>query len=74
MTLKTRKTMQATNSTAIAMSVKQPVGTNHFQFRCHQFPRGGCGIESEGGGDELGSIAPFCPAMKLKSRNLGSRS
>src|SRR5437867_2919468 len=67
--------MQTTNSTAIAMKVRQPVGTNHFQFRDHQFRRGGCGIEGKGGGGvagELDSIASFSRSTKSKSRNFTS--
>ena len=33
-----------------AMNVRQPVGTNHFQFRCHQFRWGGIGAAGSGGG------------------------
>src|SRR5438105_9479343 len=49
-TLKTKKKMQTTKMTPSTMNVKQPVGTNHFQFRDHQPPRGGCGVN--GGGVE----------------------
>src|SRR5437016_11300916 len=70
MTLNTKKTMQTTNSTASAMRVRQPVGTNHFQFRCHQFRRGGCDVSGGGGGvGELGSIASFCPSANFESSN-----
>src|ERR1700730_8910944 len=34
--LKTKKTMQRTNRTPAAIRVRHPVGTNHFQLRCHQ--------------------------------------
>src|SRR5256885_5202486 len=69
MTLKTKKTIHATNSTVIAMSVRQPVGTNHFQFRCHQFLRGGCGVNGGGCDGGVGSIASLSPSTKLKSSN-----
>src|SRR4029077_3370708 len=70
MTLKTKNTTQTTNSTPRAMSVRQPVGTNHFQFRDHQFPRGAC-LGNGGGWDgELDSMKSFCLSTKSKSSNL----
>jgi hypothetical protein len=60
---KTNKTMAATKTTAPTKSVRQPVGTNHFQFRCHQLRRaggvGGGGVEGdegEIGGGTVGSM------------------
>jgi hypothetical protein len=70
MTLKTKKTMHATNNTAMAMSVRHPVGTNHFQFRCHQFPRGGCGVNGGGVGDGFVSIEPLSAWHKNLSREI----
>src|SRR6202011_3503852 len=64
--LKTKKTMQRTNRTPIAIRVRHPVGTNHFQFRCHQFLCGG--IDGEGGGGVC-SIESFCVRAKTKSSN-----
>jgi len=54
--------MQSTNATPNKKSVRQPVGTNHFQFRDHQPLRGGCavvggGVCGNGGG--VGSIGRF---------------
>src|SRR5438309_10973478 len=66
--LKTKKTMQTTNRIPSAIRVRHPVGTNHFQFRCHQFPRGGW--VGNGGGCDCDSIQSFCPRKKPKSSNL----
>jgi hypothetical protein len=65
--------MQTTKMAPIAINVRQPVGTNHFQFRDHQFFRGGCegngdGVEGMGGG--VDSIASFWRPAKSKSSNL----
>src|ERR1700681_1109023 len=40
MTEKTKKTSENTNAATSARIRAQPVGTNHFQFRCHQLGRG----------------------------------
>jgi hypothetical protein len=52
--------MNAAKSTSI---VRQPVGTNHFQFRAHQPRRGGCdavggtGLNGGGGGGGGGVVS-----------------
>jgi hypothetical protein len=50
--------------------VKQPVGTNHFQFRDHQFLRSGWDAEGdgvEGGtGGGVDSIASFLASDGIK--------
>src|SRR5262245_40251109 len=69
----TKRTTQNTNTTARMIRVKHPVGTNHFQFRDHQPPCGGCGGESDGvdgTGGGVDSIGPFCRSLKSKSSNL----
>lgn len=40
-------TIEATKTRKNAKIVRQPVGTNHFQFRVHQLDRG---LEGRGGG------------------------
>ena len=65
--------MQTTKTAPIAINVRQPVGTNHFQFRDHQPFRGGCdgnGDGREGTGGGVGSIASLCRPTKSKSSNL----
>src|SRR3954465_5153267 len=40
MTEKTKKTSEKTNAAKRARIAAQPVGTNHFQLRCHQLRLG----------------------------------